>query len=107
MKIKLFLEFVKETEKSRYLDLTYGDILKLFLEDGLITSLSKLEEFEVYLDNEINPGISFRGSFSKIDRDNKKVLQAQVPLYDRVENIDQYKNMYENWFISNRRPLIP
>ncbi len=107
MKIKLFLEFVKETEKSRYLNLTYGDILKLFLESGLITSLSKLDEFENYLDSEINPGVSFRGSFVKVDRDNKRILQAQVPIYDKIETIDQYKNMYENWFQSNRRPLIP
>jgi hypothetical protein len=107
MKIKLFLEFVKETEKSRYLDLTYGDILKLFLDSNLITSLSKLEEFESYLDSTISPGKSFRGSFAKVDRDSKRVIQAQVPIYDKIETLDQYRNMYENWFDSNVRPLIP
>jgi hypothetical protein len=107
MKIKLFLEFVKETEKSRYLDLTYSDILKFFLDSNLITSLSKLEEFESYLDNTISPGKSFRGSFMKVDRDSKRVIQAQVPIYDKIENIDQYRNMYENWFDSNVRPIIP
>ena len=107
MKIKLFLEFVKETEKSRYLDLTYGDILKELLKYDIISSLDKLEKFESYLDKEIKPGKSFKGSFSTIDRDNKKVLQAQVPIYDKIESIDQYRNMYKNWFNSEKRPLIP
>lgn len=107
MRIKLFLEFVETTEKSRYLDLTYGDILKLFLESNIISSLDKLEEFERYLDNEIKPGKSFHGSFSKVDRDNRKLLQAQVPIYDKIETIEQYKNMYENWFTTNNRPAIP
>lgn len=107
MKIKLFLEFVKETEKSRYLDLTYGDILKELLKYDIITSLDKLEEFESYLDSKINPGKSFRGSFAKVDRDSNRIIQAQVPIYDKIETIDQYRNMYENWFDSNVRPLIP
>lgn len=107
MKIKLFLEFVEANQKSRYLDLTYDNILKELLKYDIISSLDKLEEFESYLDKEIKPGKSFKGSFSTIDRDNKKVLQAQVPIYDTIENIDQYRNMYKNWFNSEKRPLIP
>jgi len=107
MKIKLFLEFVVGSQKSRYLDLTYDDILKLFLENDIITSLDKLEEFELYLDSDIKPGKNFKGSFMKVDRDSGRVLQAQVPIYDKVENLDQYKDMYNNWFISEKRPLIP
>jgi hypothetical protein len=107
LKIKLFLEFVGTTEKSRYLDSTYGDILKLFLKNNIISSLDKLEEFERYLDEQIKPGKSFHGSFVKVDRDSRKLLQAQIPIYDKIENIDQYKNMYENWFNSNNRPAIP
>ena len=90
MKIKLFLEFVKETEKSRYLDLTYSDILKELLRYNIISSLSKLEDFENYLDEEINPGQSFHGSFETED-------QAQVPMYDKIENFDQYMDMYKKW----------
>lgn len=89
-RVKMFLEFVSETEKSRYLDLTYSDILKELLRYNIISSLSKLEDFENYLDEEINPGQSFHGSFETED-------QAQVPMYDKIENLDQYKDMYKKW----------
>ena len=89
-RVKMFLEFVSETEKSRYLDLTYSDILKELLRYNIISSLSKLEDFENYLDEEINPGQSFHGSFETED-------QAQVPMYDKIENFEQYIDMYKKW----------
>lgn len=89
-KVKMFLEFVSETEKSKYLDLSYSDILKQLSSKGITTSLDSLEKFEEYLDEQINPGQSFHGSFETED-------QAQVPMYDKIENFDQYMDMYKKW----------
>ena len=85
----MFLEFVMSDKESAYLHgETYGEIAKM-----LGTEVDEVEEFEWWLKQKINPGKSFHGSFDPDPEDENEY--AQVEMFDKIENEDQYKAAFK------------
>jgi hypothetical protein len=88
LRIKLFLEFVSGNTKSLFIPLTYDDISK-----KLNCSIDEVEDFEMWLDDNIKPGQFFHGSFGSQGSHDEK----PVDMFDNIENEEDYIEMWKQY----------
>jgi hypothetical protein len=89
-KVKLFLEFVAGNTKSLFIALTYDDISK-----KLGCSIDEVEEFENWLDDNIEPGKIFHGSL--LSTNTEEQHDKPVDMFDIIENEEDYLEMWKQY----------
>ena len=91
MRIKKFFEFNVESFQSLILpEMTYDQIAS-----ELNISPYTVAEFEDYLRNKVVKGKSFHGTI-KGGSD-----EAQMPMFDEIENFEQYKKLWKIYILNN------
>jgi hypothetical protein len=86
-KLKLFLEFINSNKKSLFIPMTYEVISK-----KLKCSLDDVEDFEIWLQENIKPGEIFHGSLG-----SDEIKEKPVDIFDNIEDEDDYIEMWKQY----------
>jgi hypothetical protein len=93
MRIKKFFEFKVESFKSLILpEMTYDEIA-----GELNISPYLVAEFEDYLKDKVVKGKIFHGTIKGGSE------EAQMPIFDEIENFDQYKKLWNLYINSGHK----